>query len=173
MTTQQNFKRVLTQELEADDLFRQELVSAGNGRFNLPTVIASGGSTVSGRDSYVNSKINNRTRNSSNNRHYGGIVVAVFAVVVIALVLFIGRAVVIGVGNFLEANTLNGSSTCADYIGSSDDRQKVQVMKDLYLKYGKTEQAANPFIIQNTEYVCGNPRNQAVTLDRLAQKIGS
>jgi hypothetical protein len=174
--TRQNFKRILARELEANDQFRLEVVGAGQGYLNRPTVIATSGSTAvggnsvsaSGRGTAAGRDINN----TSNRRNYGGIVVALFAAFVVVLVIFfVGRAVIVTVGNVLNASTLNGSSTCADYIGSSDQRQKMQVMKDLYLKLGKTEQAADPFIIQNTEYYCSTPHNQAVTLERIAEKV--
>jgi hypothetical protein len=51
---------------------------------------------------------------------------------------------------------LTGSSTCRDFLASSDTAAKAAIMKQLYLSRNKPELAADPFIIQNAEYFCGN-----------------
>jgi hypothetical protein len=94
--------------------------------------------------------------------------VVVAAVVIVALL--VGYFLIRGLTGALgSGGGLSGSSTCRDYLASSDSADKASVMKQLYLGDGKTHLAADPFIIQNTEYYCGNAPN--ITLSQLASKI--
>jgi hypothetical protein len=78
----------------------------------------------------------------------------VAVVVVLIVVLFAGRTVVNLVTKGATSG-LSGASTCRDYLASSDTQAKAAVMKDLYIKRDKAELASDPFIVQNTEYFCG------------------
>lgn len=113
------------------------------------TVTANSGSMAAGGD------INQTHTDIRNRKSYGGVVVGVVAVaVVLIVVVFAGRAVV-NIVTDAGTSGLNDTSTCRDYLASSDTRAKAAVMKDLYLKRNKPELASDPFIIQNTEYFCG------------------
>lgn len=157
------FVEKLARELQRNAEFKSAVVEtrfpATGSSINQTTVTASGRSKAVGRD-------DRSTTDKSRHTNFGGIVVAVIAIAVVLIVILVGRAVYIKIADVIAANTLSGTSTCTDYIGSSDDAAKSQVMKKLYLKYGKTQEAADPFIIQNTEYICS--ANPKVTLDRIA-----
>ena len=117
---------------------------------------------LTGRDKIVNA-------NSTTNRrsiNTGGLVVA--GVVIAALVL--GYLLIRGlIGAVSSGSGLDGSSTCQDFLASSDTASKASVMKSLYLADSKPHLAADPFIIQNTEYYCGNAPK--ITLSQLASKV--
>lgn len=177
----ERFSRTLAHELDSSHDLRLAIITARNtstNSVNLTDTQASGGSTIAGRDAITTnttksnntSRSHNTTTNHSQKSNYGGIAVAIVAVVVIVAILFIGRAILGGVKGAIAENSLSGTSTCAQYIASTNQNEKAKVMKDLYLKYNKPQQAADPFIIQNTDYICGNPNNQQVKLDRVAAK---
>jgi hypothetical protein len=103
-------------------------------------------------------------------RNYGGLVVGAVAVIVVLIVVFfVGKAIVVTIAEGVGGG-LSTSSTCEDYLASADSADKARVMKDLYLEQGKPELAADPFIIQNTEYSCG--QRPQMTLEKLAAARG-
>jgi hypothetical protein len=85
--------------------------------------------------------------------------------------VIIGGAIVMAFGGFFIANTggsgsLSGSSTCREWL-AADSATQATVLKKLYLDAGKTEHAADPFIVQNGQYFCG-PRPDT-TLGKLVE----
>jgi hypothetical protein len=112
------------------------------------------GGDMAGRDNIRN------TSSTVNNRklHTGGLVLGAVVIVALIVVCLIGRSI-------LSATTggLTSSSTCQDFLQSSDNADKASVMKKLYLAENKPHRAADPFIIQNTEYYCGNSPNTSLS----------
>jgi hypothetical protein len=162
--------QTLRLQLANDAEFRQQvntLVSRINASDSSvrSVVSASHGSAAAGRD------LTQTTSHSNKRTSYGGIVVAVVAIAVVALVLLIGRRVWTAVDHTIQANRLGGNTTCSQYLASTDSEAKAGVMKQLYLARNKPQQAGDPFIIQNTEYYCGN--NPRTTLAQLADAVGS
>jgi hypothetical protein len=87
--------------------------------------------------------------------------------------VIIGAAIVLAFGGFFIANaggsgSLSGSSTCREWL-AADSATQAAVLKKLYLDAGKTERAADPFIVQNGQYFCG-PRPD-VTLGKLVGSL--
>lgn len=170
------FVAALTADLAADHDFHSSVAKLVTGvplavssDRSSNTAIASGGSTsMAGDNNVANS--NNTSKGDTNT---GGVVVAVFAVIVIIAVLFLGKGVYTlvasGIDKVSVGTTLTGDSTCSDFIASSDQEAKTGIMKQLYLELNQPKVAADPFIIQNTEYQCGsNPRT---TLRSMARAI--
>jgi hypothetical protein len=151
----------LTEELGADDEFRANVreivrraVRESSATFiEQRTVSADRGSVAAGRDVDQSKKTN-----------FGGITVGVVAIaVVFIVVIFVGRAIVLNVMDSGATNGgLSGDSTCTDYLASADMAAKAEVMKGLYLELGETDQAADPFIVQNTEYFCSSRPNMTL-----------
>jgi hypothetical protein len=85
--------------------------------------------------------------------------------------LIIGAALVLAFGGFFVVNndafgSLSGSSTCREWL-AADSGTQAAVLKRLYLDAGKTEDAADPFIVQNGQYYCATRAN--VTLKKLVE----
>jgi hypothetical protein len=167
VTAQSNLASTLALRFANDEQFRSavaELVgrtvpaAGGSVTFEAPRVSASNRSTAVGGNL------------DQSNRNYGGLVVGAVAVIfVVIVVFFVGRAIVVTIADGMGGG-LSGSSTCEEYLASSDPVEKSRVMKDLYLDQGKAELAADPFIIQNTEYFCG--QRPKWTLEKLAAARG-
>jgi hypothetical protein len=131
-------------QLARDHEFRERVQGLVGQPAPTVTVHATGRSAAAGRDV-------NQNRKTS----YGGLVVGGVALVVIIALILVGR-VVVNVLEGLPGQGLSGDSTCRDYLASTDVGEKQRVMKALYLERDKPSLAGDPFIIQNTEYYCGN-----------------
>jgi hypothetical protein len=166
-TARADLAAVLALQLANNEQFRvsvsnlvQEAVVAPERsvRVEAPRVSASHGSTAVGGNF------------DGSSRNYGGLVVGAVAVIVVLIVVFfVGKAIVVTIADGVGGG-LSGSSTCEDYLASADSADKSRVMKDLYLDQDKPELAADPFIIQNTEYFCG--QRPKMTLEKLASARG-
>ena len=145
------------------------------------SVVASEGSAAARVDKSVHTRISTgkssiaaggdvhqlRTKNTN----YGGLIVAAVAVAVVLIVVLLGRGAYLVVTSLAGGITLSEGSTCADFLASSDAQAKTGVMKELYVARDHPELAADPFILQNTEYQCGS--RPETTLGQLADLVGS
>ena len=166
-TARSNLASTLALRFANDDSFRKAVadligrsvsVAGGSVLFEAPRVSASNRSMAVGGNL------------DQSQRNYGGLVVGAVAVIVVLIVVFfVGKAIVVTIADQVGGG-LAGSSTCEEYLASSDAAEKARVMKDLYLDQGKPELAADPFIVQNTEYFCG--QRPKTTLEKLATARG-
>lgn len=157
-------KRLLREAVREDPEFAAELARAvaGTGSTTIQQTGNVVGRDLIGRDSIhtTNSSTTNSTRKSSN----AGLVGVGLAVVLAAILLVgaIGKSLL----GAVESAGLSGKSTCADFLRSADPQAQAGAMKKIYLDQNKPHLAADPFIIQNTEYYCGS--STTMTLDHLA-----
>lgn len=165
-------KRLLAEIIDTDPQFRQQLTSLMNTAAPAATPWPVTNNRVVQRDNVVGGHMAGRDiHQDSSRKNYGGIVVGFVAVVVVIAVLLIGKNIILPALSAVTSGSLSGSSTCRDYLASADREDKVSVMKHLYLAHNKPHQAADPFIVENTEYYCGNSPN--TTLDSLARQVGN
>ena len=159
-------KRVLRQAIRDDHEFAAELAeavaalapqAATNSVYQVGNVV---GRDMAGRDIVRNTTTTSTTHNKKTNT--GGLVLGLVLIVAVIAACLVGRALL----NSTTAGGLTGNSTCQDFLASADTAAKAEVMKRLYLADNKPHLAADPFMIQNTEYFCGNSPN--MTLARLA-----
>jgi hypothetical protein len=94
-----------------------------------------------GRD-LVNDHSTTRHSQTTNNKRSSNLPLILALVVGAIVVCIIGRTLLSSVGAGLD-----GSSTCRDYLASSDTSDKVSVMKSLHLNANRPQLAADPFII--------------------------
>jgi hypothetical protein len=159
-------RRLLRQAIRDDPQFAAELaaaVAAASMTVSTNTVSQAGNvvsGDMAGRDVVRNSSTTSTTHNKKTNN--GGIVFGVVVIVAVIAACLIGRSLL----NSASTGGLTASSTCQDYLQSADVAAKQKVMKKLYLDKNKPHLAADPFIIQNTEYFCGN--SPKTTLGQLA-----
>jgi hypothetical protein len=167
-SNQAQLRALLAQKFEIDPEFRQKLSSLlpADHSVTASNVSVSGsGNVAAGRDYTATTSTQNRRTS------FGGIIVAVVALGAIALILILGRAVVNFAGNTLGGTLgshLSASSTCKDFLLSTDAQEKMQVMKSLYVERNKPKRAADPFILQNADAMCGSQQRQTVTLAQIA-----
>ncbi|MDI5974994.1 hypothetical protein [Amycolatopsis magusensis] len=147
----------VTQKLRSDTAFRSSISDA----LQPP---AHSGISVGGSINAEKSDFAGRDLDKSKKTHFGGILVAVVAVVALFLV---GREVVVSMASSDEGGSLTGKSTCREFLAASSAEQ-VAVLKRVYLDAGKTERAGDPFILQNGVYLCGGA--PSLTLEALAQR---
>jgi hypothetical protein len=161
-------KRLVRQAVRDDPAFAAEL-SEAVAAVHHPTVSSTSVNqigNVAGRDFVGRDSIRTTSSSTTNNRKSSnaGLLAVGVAVVIAAILLvgMVGKAVLGGI----ESGGLNGDSTCADFLQSADQQQQAAAMKKIYLAKGKPHLAADPFIIQNTDYFCGN--SPKTTLNHLA-----
>jgi hypothetical protein len=160
--------------MDADAAFRDsvtsQLRSTGNTVSAGGSITATHGVVAGGNVSDSN---NTDIRNVGNKKnHFGGILVAVVAVVALFLV---GKQVISTItenGNGPSGNSrsggpaLTGSSTCRDFL-AADPATQTDVLKRVYLAAGREDLAGDPFILQNGQYRCGQA--PGIKLERLAR----
>jgi hypothetical protein len=140
------------------DRGRVAAVGVGNRAVN-----ADRGSYAAGGDMHLDQRQDHRR---SRTVKTGGLLVAAVAVAVVVAVLLLGRAVFVNVERALDpAASMDEATTCAEFL-AADSATQASVMKQLYLKYGRADRAADPFIVQNAQYACGSRPN--MTLGQLA-----
>jgi hypothetical protein len=61
---------------------------------------------------------------------------------------------------------LSGTSTCSEWLGA-DSQTQAATLKKVYLNANRTQYAADPFIVQNGQYFCG--QNPSITLNQIVQ----
>ncbi|WP_143268886.1 hypothetical protein [Amycolatopsis vastitatis] len=153
----------LVEQLIKDEAFCGEIraligsiarATGGTG-VHVHTYSADRGSVVntgSGNVSILNKKV-----------HIGGVAVPVGVLIAggVAIVALGGWGVsAIGGG----ASSLSGASTCSEWL-AADPASEASILKKLYLDASKPQYAADPFIVQNGQYFCG--QNPKVKLDQI------
>lgn len=119
------------------------------------TVTASGRATAAGRDL-------NSTTNKTN---YGGLVVGLFAVVVIIVLAVAWPKIQSVLQDVTSGTGMNANTTCREFL-AADTGSQAEIMKKVYLDANKPNLAGDPFIVQNADYFCGQEPD--VTLGQLA-----
>ena len=178
--------KLLTQEMNNDTDLQHSLSAIVNSTVftdssDRTNVVASGGSGAARYDKSVHTRVRadgssiaaGRDINQSRtkNTNFGGLMVAAVAIATVLIVVLLGRVAYVAVSNLAGGSGLDEDSTCAEFLSSSDVQAKTGVMKELYLAREKPQIAADPFIIQNTDYQCGN--RPEITLGELADLVGS
>jgi hypothetical protein len=145
-----------------DDTFRWEVTNC----LDESTSETSGDfAQVAGRDSYGagrDLRVDQSRRASTTKNHFGGVLIAVVAVVALIAVGFGAKAVLNSLGNSLGSTSLTGDSTCAEFL-RADSATQVAAMKELYLSAGRADRAGDPFILQNATYSCGQSPNMKLS----------
>ena len=149
-------KRVLVQAVETDADLREQLTRALSAVTPAVStnVVNQSGSVVAGHQvgrDMVNDQSTTHHNQTTTNKRSSNLPLIIALVIGAIVACLVGKALLASAGG-----GLNGSSTCRDYLASSDTGEKVSVMKSLYLNANKPQLAADPFIVQNTEYFCGN-----------------
>jgi len=159
---------VLSSKLDSNERFRNSVSSMvenfndslNDQSQNAAHVTADRGSIAAGRDLSVDqSKRTDKT-------NYGGIVVALFAVVVVLILVAAWPKIQSALQNVTTGGGMSANTTCRDFL-AADSNSQAQIMKKVYLDANKPSLASDPFIVQNAEYFCGQAPN--MTLGHLAE----
>ncbi|WP_329547829.1 hypothetical protein OG548_30770 [Streptomyces sp. NBC_01356] len=123
---------------------RGGMVSQGNQGSHQ---VSGQGHTVAGRD--VNDSHDSRKTKVT----FGGAVVALIAIV--ALIWGGGKIINNITSDDDSAGSLTSTSTCRDWLLADPTTQRKSAI-DIALQAGNTEAARDAFIMENTQYTCGN-----------------
>ena len=154
----------LVDQLRSDPGFRRDVLglvgqvaeSPAGGGFHVNTTTADRGgiavTNTGGTVSILHKKVN-----------FGGLSVSVGTLLLTgAAVLALGGLGIATVAG--DGTTVSGSTTCREWLGL-DYQTEADVMKKLYLDANKPTRAADPFIVENTQYACGS--RPGATLNQL------
>jgi hypothetical protein len=123
------------------------------GSLNSPQVSGNGNRVV-GRDDNSSHTANSHNVSNSGNTHYGGILVAVVAVIAI---IWGGTKVYQSVVADDPSSGLSADATCREWL-QADPAVQRQSALTAATQAGNKEAASDGFIVQNTQYNCGyNP----------------
>lgn len=156
-------RRVLVRAVEQDPALGDRLAGALTTVTSPAStnVVDQSGSIVAGHQvgrDLVNDQSTTHHNQTTHNKRSSYVPFIIALVIGAILVCVVGKAILSSLGGGLD-----GSSTCQDYLASSDTSDKMSVMKSLYLNAHKPQLAGDPYIIQNTEYFCGNSPNMTLS----------